>query len=299
MLKLIALFLSAFFVASSAFAEDSEEEVQAEEYFDYVENGLCFAIESKYYKTAVVKNTRLKSKRVKNDGIMYQLSVPAYVYIDSVKYKVTEIGDNVFRKCKNLESIEIAKGITRINAAAFAYCDNLRSVILPDSLEWIGEQAFMGDSLLERIALPNSLKFLGYEAFNGCSKLDTVAIPALVGEFGPSVFVGCSNLKAVLVDSANAEMCSADGRLYTKDMSTLICCPDGDTTAFVIPQTLTKIRWQFTESKLNCVRCMSSVPPMGDFKDSGKLKLPLFVPRRSVMAYKQDIYWSRFDIHPY
>ncbi len=298
MLRVLALLLSTFFMVSSAFSQTAEEE-ESEKYFDHVEGGLCFSIESKYYKTAIVRNTRLKSKKIKNDGIMYRLTVPAYVYIDSVKYKVTEIAENVFRNCNNLESVEVSKGITRINAAAFAYCGNLRTVILPDSLEWIGEQTFMGDSLLENVTLPNSLKFLGYEAFNGCKTIDSVFIPSLVDEFGPSVFVGCTKLTFVGVDSTNAKMCSVDGRLFTKDMSTLICCPDGDTSAFVVPANLTNIKWQFSNSSLKCIRCLADVPPTGDYKDGGKLNMPLFVPRRSVAAYKQDVYWSRFQIHPY
>ncbi len=55
---------------------------------------------------------------------------------------VTVIGNNAFRNCYNLKSIEIPETVTTIDGWAFYCCFGLESVIIPDSVTTVGYDAF-------------------------------------------------------------------------------------------------------------------------------------------------------------
>jgi len=63
------------------------------------------------------------------------------------------------------------------------------------------------------------------EAFSECDFLVSVSIPSTVQSIGERAFMGCSSLVLISVDSANAHFSSADAILYSKNKTTLICCP--------------------------------------------------------------------------
>lgn len=63
------------------------------------------------------------------------------------------------------------------------------------------------------------------EAFSECRSLVSVSIPSTVQSIGERAFMGCSSLVLISVDSANAHFSSSNAVLYSKNKSTLICCP--------------------------------------------------------------------------
>ena len=71
------------------------------------------------------------------------------------------IGDDAFRDCTSLQSIQIDAGTVRtIGDSAFRDCTSLRSVHLPDDLQSIGVEAFDGCSSLQSIQLPAGLTII-------------------------------------------------------------------------------------------------------------------------------------------
>ncbi|MBO4592246.1 MAG: leucine-rich repeat protein, partial [Eubacterium sp.] len=57
-------------------------------------------------------------------------SVPATVKIGGVKFKVTSIGKDAFKNCKNLKSIVIGKNVKKIGANAFRNCKSLKKITI-------------------------------------------------------------------------------------------------------------------------------------------------------------------------
>jgi hypothetical protein len=53
--------------------------------------------------------------------------------------------------------------------------------------------------------------------------------------------MNCSDLTAIHVDAANAQYSSENGVLFNKDKTTLMCCPEGKTGNYVIPNSVTTI----------------------------------------------------------
>ena len=201
--------------------------------------------------------------------------------------KVTRIGRDAFRNCKELTSVTIPEGVTHIDVHAFDNCTGLKSVSLPSSLRSIGYAAFGKDAELKSVTIPNGVKSIAADAFNGCGlrsvvipesvthigdrafcecrELESVAIPAGVASIGKGVFGWCNALKLINVDSGNQAVALIDGVLYTKDQSELVMYPNPSATV-VIPKGVTNIRgWAFAGgSGMTSVSIPESVTSIGE-----------------------------------
>ena len=56
--------------------------------------------------------------------------------------KITSIEEETFYRCKELESIVIPDGVTKIGTSAFEYCENMKSITLPSTLVECSQMAF-------------------------------------------------------------------------------------------------------------------------------------------------------------
>jgi hypothetical protein len=112
--------------------------------------------------------------------------------------KITSIGNNTFRGCENLMSINLGK-ITSIGDYAFYGCVALDTVDIP-LVETIGASAFEGCNSLRRI---DGLKVteVGNDAFYRCGKLATVNMPSLE-IIGASAFSSCNTLSSIDLSKA-------------------------------------------------------------------------------------------------
>lgn len=230
--------------------------------------------------------------------------------------KVTRIGQDAFRNCKELTSVTIPEGVTHIDVHAFDNCTGLKSVSLPSSLMGIGYAAFGGCSALKSVTIPNGVKniesdsfngcrelksvvipesvtHIGDRAFCGCRELESVAIPAGVARIGNGVFGDCNALKVIQLDSGNPAFTLIDGVLYTKDRSELVMYPNPSATV-VIPEGVTSIRgWAFTGgSGMTSVTIPESVTNIKDhaFLRCDGLKsitIPSSVKNIGVRAFEQ------------
>ena len=173
---------------------------------------------------------------------------------------LTSIGISAFNNCRALESIDIPAGVKSIAASAFFNCEKLASVTLHEGLESIGSSTFRYCEALTSITLPESLKTIDSYAFADTG-LTTVTLPAAASTLGDLVFSG-KGLTAVNVAEGNANYCSADGILFSKDMSTLLIYPAGktDTSDYTIPDSVTRIN---TGAFAGCDGILSVTIPAG------------------------------------
>lgn len=289
----IALFLN---LVSSAFAYDASDNKL---YYDYMADGLCYSFLDKDAHTVKVSGTLIRDDYAFDKTKNFSFHIPAEVTINGINYKVAAVGSNAFRNCVHLDSVEIPSSVTFIGSSAFAYCPNLKVAVLTDSITEIDDHAFSGCPI-DTIAIPSKLQFLGIYAFENCQNLKRVHLPKDLAEFGPTIFKDCTNLVAITVDDSSKTMCSMDGVLYDKRQLTLITCPEGRTSALIIPSTVAFVKSYFpTTSKLSCISCTSPTPPYMINDSKEKIPVSLFVPKRSVDAYQQHAFWSRFNIHPF
>ena len=116
------------------------------------------------------------------------------------------IGDNAFRGCSRLTSLNLPAGITEIGPYAFGNCSGLTSLTLPDGITSIGIYAFYGCSGLTSLNLPDGITEIGPHAFAGCNGLTSLTLPAGITEIGYRAFDGCSGLTSLNLPASITEI---------------------------------------------------------------------------------------------
>ena len=135
------------------------------------------------------------------------------------------------------------KSVTRIGNLAFKNCTKITSIAMPDSVVYIGRSAFYNCTSLKSITIPDGVKEIGYAAFSECAGLVSVKIPDNVMQIGDSAFINCANLTKIDVTAGNKYYSSANGVLFDKNKSEIICYPAGiKNVGYSIPDGVTVIR---------------------------------------------------------
>ncbi len=168
-----------------------------------------------------------------------------------------------------------------------------------------------------------SVTGIGSGAFSGHTNLTDVTIPETVTNISVYAFRGCTSLTAINVDGNNPNYSSANGIVYSKDMTELILCPTG-LTSVVIPMSTTSIGSRafsgctnltkimipksvkniesgaFTGAAgLTSITCLSATPlpiKTSTFVSIPKSKVTVYVPQGSEEAYKNADVWGDFNI---
>lgn len=91
------------------------------------------------------------------------IAIPSFVAV---------IGDDAFRGCGKLSSIDFAdsQNLYSIGQYAFAYCSALLSVEVPEGVQTLGAYAFRNTGLVQ-LRLPSTLSVIGNYTFYNCSHL--------------------------------------------------------------------------------------------------------------------------------
>ncbi len=91
----------------------------------------------------------------------------------------------------------VPDSVTQIEDEAFFNCTNLQYVILPDSLTIIGNSCFNGCSSLKEIKIPNSVTEISWWTFSRCKSLTNVKMPNTVVKIYDNAFNSCANLSDI------------------------------------------------------------------------------------------------------
>lgn len=137
---------------------------------------------------------------------------------------VTSIEQSAFENCRQLTSVTAATGsrLTTIKDYAFRYCLTLASITIPEGVTSLGINAFNSCDF-QNITIPASLTSMSIDESNG------------------NPFINCDNLTAINVAADNTEYSSANGILFDKNKTKLICCPGGTQGSYEIPNTVTSV----------------------------------------------------------
>ncbi|MBR3570303.1 MAG: leucine-rich repeat domain-containing protein [Oscillibacter sp.] len=154
---------------------------------------------------------------------------------------VAFIGSYAFYGCK-MTGVKIPESVVSIGDSAFSDCKNLTSMEIPDGVTSIGNGAFLWCESLKSVKIPSSVTSIGYNAFSDCISLTSVEIPASVTFIGEEAFYNCARLTNINVANDNANYVSANGILFNKSKTDLICYPAGKTElSYQIPASVTSV----------------------------------------------------------
>ena len=90
----------------------------------------------------------------------------------------------------------------------------------------VGDYAFRNCKFIKCVELNEDLKFVGAYAFYG-TEIVNAYIPAELEQIGDFAFCNCPELENITVDPQNSIYSDIDGVLYSKDMTEIICYPQG------------------------------------------------------------------------
>ena len=180
-------------------------------------------------------------------------------------YSVIGIAPSAFSNC-GISSVVVPEGVVKIGNGAFSSCKNLTSVRLPESLVRIESYAF-AETKLSSITLPKGVKFLDGEV--NISKPDE--------PYG-DVFDYCELLEEVNVDEANTVYASVDGMLLTKDLKTLLFCPQLN-IAEAVPEGVEDIYpGAFYRCKKSTISLPNSLKTIGEAAFKSKYLESIVIP---------------------
>lgn len=177
------------------------------------------------------------------------------------------IGMGAFSKCNGLTQVTVPNSVTKLDNFAFNDCPNLTSVTLGTNLETIGASCFYGDIKLPAITIPAGVKTVDTWAFRNCFILKTINIPASVSKVGNGCFEGCLKLESITVDASNATYMAADGILFNKAGTQLLCYPGGKAgESYTIAGTVKEVGFKAFASAQNLKKivCSEGVETLGN-----------------------------------
>ena len=215
----------------------------------------------------IIASTLLSSCNNSNCEITYSSS--SCITLDNIEDWGAEIKSHEFNN--GLGKITFKGKVTNVPESAFRGCTSLKSITLPNSVTSIGDLAFQYCESLASVTIPDSVTSIGDLAFWNCSSLTSITIPNSVTSIGDYAFHFCTSLKSVTIP----------------DSVTLI----GEETFF-------DCIW------LESVYCKATTPPTVGSNvfstdyfipyGSGPIGCKIYVPRKSVKAYKSAEGWKEY-----
>lgn len=128
--------------------------------------------------------------------------------------KCTKIGQESFRYCADLVSINLPEGLTSIGDSAFRNCSSLVNIDLPDSVVNLGQYAFYGCTALKKIELGDGITTLNQYTFRNCSGLESVVLGANITTLDKYAFHSCTMLKEIIYNSTSVTDLSSNNYVF-------------------------------------------------------------------------------------
>lgn len=166
---------------------------------------------------------------------------------------VTTIGNLAFSHCRKLTSISIASTVASIGSMPFYNC-NLLTDITVDSAN--AHYSSLNGVLYNKpqtllvayppgkvgsYSIPAGVAGIGTRAFHSSNELTSLNIPPGLDSISSTAFTNCDSLISFVVDAGNTTYSSADGILFNKSQTSLLCYPGGKTGPFNIPEAITSL----------------------------------------------------------
>jgi hypothetical protein len=211
------------------------------------------------------------------------VAIPESVIYNDTTFIVTTLGmgNIVFSGTarNTMESIYIPKTIMIVNYRALGDCPNLKSIVVDEENKYLDSR-----NNCNAIISSNDTYRPANQLVAGCK---TTVIPNSVTEIGNYAFVRCETLENIIIPEAVTTI--RDGAFYECTSLSSIKLPES-----IIQLTQ---QWIFGGcTSLKEVFFFAKTPPYIAYGMFRGLNPTIFVPKESLDAYKNELYWQDFDI---
>lgn len=232
-------------------------------------NGIWYNLFDDTEQAEVTFNPYCNPRQNEIGSYAGDITLPSSIYYNYVRYEVTSIGTDAFRKCCNLTSVTLPESVTNIGSCAFEYCSNLTSFYIPESVMSIGDWAFASCESLTSINIPENVTSIEAYTFNNCYSLSSITLPEGITKIGGWAFFNCSSLCNITLPKSLTSV-----ELYAfRNCSSL--------TSITLPERVTTIEEAVFAGcdRLNSVNLSKSVTRIGDHAFRGCTSLSsIFIP---------------------
>ena len=216
------------------------------------------------------------------------------------------------------------KNVKVIKNQAFSHCENLTTITGGEQLEELGSTVFTACNKLTSAQIPANVKRMVGGSYFRCTGLTEATIPATMEYIERNPFVGCTSLPRVKVAEGCTHFAELDSCLYEivdGKPYRLVTLPSARAnkvmylrpgtqvisaqamrevaiTGFTADKALKQIEPSAFSScrDLTMVKVLAAVPPTGaDFAEEAYANATLYVPKKSVDAYKAAEGWKEFQ----
>lgn len=155
------------------------------------------------------RRSRLQTINISSNSKLTSIGSYAFYELKNLKSiyipkGVTKIGERAFQLCTGLETVTFAanSALTTIGDYAFITCEKLKSIVIPTGVTSIPNYAFCGCYALKTVTLPSELDSIQTWAFQACTSLTTITFPDSVTQIGEMAFSGCKELTNVSLSAS-------------------------------------------------------------------------------------------------
>lgn len=307
----------------------------------------CSSLETVHYKGLIGEETfsgcpNLTTVHIlkKNIGSEYNTSGYLYLCFPNVKDFILHdgiqtIGQNTFKNCKTLQSINIPSSVQNIDSDAFSLCPNLKSVYIDDLEAWcnivfgnnssnpLSNEAdlFVKGEKLVNGEIPSTITQLNRFVFYNCTSLESLTITGNVNKIGQYAFYGCKNLSHVELPDTQIEF-STDvfGRCdklvsagplksncnieygWSSEIPAYAFADIHNLQKIIISSSIKTIgnyafaKRYYGELPVTEIYSNATIPPTISSKTFSDYTATLFVPIDCKSAYSQTQNWKNFNI---
>lgn len=163
---------------------------------------------------AYIETSYGSSWKTSNNVIGREMFYKTQLEVIYLPEHVTEIGQDAFGWCQNLNKVIMGDEVTIIGGNAFSVCSSLESINLSQKVKRLENGAF-SSSKIKSINLPNMLEYIGPNCFNNCSFLASITIPENTQSIGERAFNGCFALKEIHVKAQPQTLTNIGENLFS------------------------------------------------------------------------------------
>ena len=256
-----------------------------------------------YYVSS--SNVYRTANNVISTNMFYQCNKLTNVILPN---SVTLIGMEAFYGCTGLTSITIGNSVTSIGNHAFYGCTGLKSVTIPNSVTSIGDGSytergvFQGCTGLTSVTIGNGVTRIRERTFYGCTGLTSITIGNSVIWIVHDAFSGCTKLKEFIVSAQNQNYSVIDGVLCNKDKTSILIFPQGKSSTYTIPASVTSIGGYafYGCTGLTSVTIGNSVTSIGDgafYGCTGLTEIHSKNPKPPIIYYSNGSHNSFYNVN--